>query len=187
VADNFAFTPGTGATGAAQDIGGTLYPKVVGAAAHDAAVSGNPSLLGVEARRARMTAVSADGDVVRAAGDRYGRLQTAGIDLTVTPLQATASGDTDLVAAPSAGSRLKVVRVEASNSHQSTALVVGLKSASLAGGAVFGKRYLPAAGGAAVWSFPGGHLLCGDAEKLIVNLSGAGQVELTVYSETVAS
>lgn len=158
-----------------------------GKAAHDAAVSGNPLLVGVEARRVRMTAVSADGDAVRLAGDRYGRLTVAGVDLTAVGLQATASGDTSLVSAPGAGSRLKVLRVEASNSHATTALTAGLKSASLNSGAVFGKRYLPAAGGAAVWNFPGGHLLCGDNEAFSVNLSGAGQVEFTIFYETIAS
>jgi hypothetical protein len=161
--------------------------SVQGKAAHDAAVSGNPLLVGLEARRARMTAVSADGDAVRAAGDRYGRTQTCGIDLSATPVQATSSGDTTLVAAPGAGSRLKILRVELSNSHASTALTVGVKTASLASGAVFGKRYLPAAGGAAVLTFPGGHLMCGDAEAFTVNLSGAGTIECTTYFETVSS
>jgi hypothetical protein len=161
--------------------------QVQGKAAHDAAVSGNPVLLGIEARRARMTAVSADGDLVRMAGDRYGRVQVAGVDLSIAAVQATASGDTALIAAPGAGNRLKVLRVEISNSHSSTALTVGLKSASLNGGAVFGKKYLPAAGGQGVWVFPLGHLLCGDNEAFNVHLSAAGQVECTAYYETIAS
>ena len=45
---------------------------VVGAAAHDAAVSGNPVLLGLEARTANPTAV-ASGDAVRAMADDLGR------------------------------------------------------------------------------------------------------------------
>jgi hypothetical protein len=38
-----------------------------------------------------------------------------------------------------------------------------------------------------VFNPPGGHLLCGDNEALNVNLSGVGQVECTVYYETIAS
>lgn len=159
--------------------------SVAGAAAHDAAVSGNPVLLGGAGRRARATATDTDGDATRLVTDPYGRLTTAGIDLTAVAAQVTASGDTDLVAAPGANLRLKILRVEGSNSHATTALTAGLKSASLNSGAVFGKRFLPAAGGAGVWNFPGGHLLCGVNEKLSANLSAVGQVEYTVYYETV--
>jgi hypothetical protein len=155
--------------------------------AEDAVATTTPVPVGLVARRARITAMSADGDIVRATGDRYGRTQIVGVDLTVTFLQVTASGDTDFVAAPAGGSRLKLLRIEASNSHASTAVVVGLKSNSIFANAVFGKKYLPAAGGMAVWVFPNGHLLCGDAEKLVANLSAAGQVEMTAYYETIAT
>jgi hypothetical protein len=161
--------------------------QVQGKAAQDAVSSGNPVLAGAVARRARIAGVSNDGDAVSVTADRYGRQQMVGIDLTVLALQATGSGDTDIVSAPGAGSRLKLLRIEASNSHATTALTVGLKSASLNSGSVFGKKYLPAAGGLAVWNFPGGHLLCGDNEKLTVNLSAGGQVEFTAYYETIAS
>ncbi len=37
MADNYAFTPGSGATGAADDVGGVLYPRVDrGSDQHDA-------------------------------------------------------------------------------------------------------------------------------------------------------
>jgi hypothetical protein len=159
---------------------------VAGGAAHDAAVSGNPLLIGVEARRARATAVSADGDAVRLQADRYGRLKTTGIDLSIAALDASSSGDTALIAAPGASTRIKLIRVEASNTHASTALTVGLKSASLNGGTIFGKKYLPAAGGQAVWVFPNGHLMAGANEALNANLSAAGTVSFTAYYETVA-
>jgi hypothetical protein len=97
---------------------------------------------------------------------------------SVAAIQATASGDTSLIAS---GTR-KLKRVEASNSHGSTALTVGLKIASLNGGATFGKKYLPAAGGLAVWNFPGGFLQV-TAEVVNVNLSALGQVEVTAYYE----
>lgn len=160
---------------------------VVGGAAHDAAVSGNPLLLGAEARRARATAVSADGDAVRLQADRYGRLKTGGIELSVAAVDVTASGDTALIAAPGSGNRLKIHRIEASNTHATTALTASIKTATLNGGAVFGKKYLPAVGGQAVWVFPGGHLLCDDNAALNANLSAAGAVSYTVYYETIAT
>ena len=168
--------------------GSAVSQPAVGPAAHDAAVTGSPLLSGAEANRARITAVSAEGDTVRLQADRYGRLKvTGGTDCTVAPLQATASGDTTLVAAPGAGSRVKVLRVEASNSHATTALTVGLKNTGTAGGAAFGKKYLPAAGGQAVWQFPLGQLTLGDNETLVFVLSAAGTVEVTAYYEVVAT
>jgi hypothetical protein len=59
---------------------------------------------------------------------------------------------------------------------------VGIKVASLNGGATFGKKYLPAAGGQAVWVFPDGYLPV-TAEVVNINLSAGGQVEVTAYYE----
>lgn len=103
---------------------------------------------------------------------------SAKVAMSVTGLQVTASGDTTLVAS---GTR-KLKRVEASNSHASTALTAGLKVASLNSGAVFGKKYLPAAGGLAVWVFPDDYLQI-TSEAIVANLSAAGQVEFTAYYE----
>ncbi len=100
------------------------------------------------------------------------------VAFTVTALQVTASGDTTLVAS---GTR-KIHRVEMSNSHATTALTAGLKVASLNSGAVFGKRYLPAAGGACVTTFDQGYLQV-TSEVIAVNLSVAGTVEVTIYYE----
>lgn len=157
--------------------------------ADDAAFTAGTSkvaVIGGRGSRARRTAASADGDATALATDRYGRVQTTGIDLSATAVQVTASGDTALVAAPGAGSRLKILRVEASNSHATVAVTAGLKTAAMNGGSVFGKKYLPALGGQAVWQFPGGHLLCGDNEAFNANLSaGSTTIEMTVYYETV--
>lgn len=98
--------------------------------------------------------------------------------LTVGAVQATASGDTTLLAS---GTR-KLRRIEASNSSTSAAVTVGLKVPSLNSGATFGKKYLPASGGLAVWVFPSGYLQV-TSEAVSVNLSGAGQVEVTAYYE----
>ncbi len=102
----------------------------------------------------------------------------AKVAMSATFIQVTASGDTTLVAS---GTR-KLKRVEASNSHASTAVVVGLKVASLNSGAVFGKKYLPAAGGLAVWVFPDDYLQV-TSEVIAANLSPGGTVEMTAYYE----
>lgn len=96
----------------------------------------------------------------------------------VAAVQATASGNSQLIAT---GTR-KVKRVEASNTHATAAVTVGLQAASLNGGVVFGKKYLPAAGGQAAWVFPDGFLPI-TAEVFNVNLSAAGTVEVTAYYE----
>lgn len=99
--------------------------------------------------------------------------------LSIAVVQATASGDTTLL---SSGTR-KLRRLEASNSSSSVAVTAGLKVPSLNGGATFGKKYLPAAGGLAVWVFPQGYLQV-TAETVSVNLSaGSAQVEFTAYYE----
>lgn len=105
-------------------------------------------------------------------------LATLKASLSVAAIQATASGDTTLIAS---GTR-KLKRIEASNSHASTALTVGLKVPSINSGSTFGKKYLPAAGGLAVWVFPNGYLQA-TSEAVSVNLSAAGQVEFTAYYE----
>lgn len=98
--------------------------------------------------------------------------------LTVTALQVTASGDTTLI---SSGTR-KLHRIKMSNSHATAAVTAGIKVASLNGGATFDKTYLPALGGQGVWTFPGGFLQV-TSEVVAINLSGAGQVEVTAYYE----
>jgi hypothetical protein len=52
----------------------TTNTSTEGKAAHDAAVSGNPMLMGAYAHATGQTAISADGDVVRLWADRQGRL-----------------------------------------------------------------------------------------------------------------
>lgn len=165
---------------------GTNTNEVVGDAAHDDAVAGNPLSMGATAHEGRRTAVSADGDAVRVAADRHGRLQVVGSDITeVAAGQTTSSGDTSMLAA-TAATRRKIMRVEASNSHATTANTVGIKTNSINSNAVFGKKYLPAAGGLAVWTFPGGYLLSGANEAININCSAAGQIEWTLYYESVA-
>jgi len=140
----------------------------------------------LRAFKTRTNSVLADGGTVLPVGDRYGRQTMAGIEVTPAPVDVTNSGDTSLIAAPGAGLRIKLLRCVASNTHATTALTVGLKAASLAGGAVFGKQYLLPTGGLAVWQVPGGHFMLGVNEALFANLSAAGTVSYTAYYEVVA-
>jgi hypothetical protein len=98
--------------------------------------------------------------------------------LTIKSLQVTASGDTTLLAS---GTR-KIHRVKMCNSHATTALVAGLKIPSQNSGNAFDLTYLPAAGGQAVFTFPGGYIAA-TSEAVSVNLSASGQVETTIYYE----
>ncbi len=97
---------------------GSDRAKIVGAVAHDAAVAGNPVLLGMEAHTVRGTAV-ADGDVVRVGGDVYGRSFNIVPAVTQTSSNGTAittATNTSAVAAPSAGNHLRIYRLWAQNS-----------------------------------------------------------------------
>lgn len=64
-----------GTVTAAQATASSLNAEVQGDAAHDAAVSGNPVLVGAFAKATAPTDVSADGDAVRLWADLAGRLQ----------------------------------------------------------------------------------------------------------------
>lgn len=162
----------------------------IGKAAHDAAVSGNPVRGGLRAFQGRRTAVGADDRVVDTAGDRYGRQTVVvGSELKAKATQLTASGAGDILAATDIGAstRALIYRIEASNSHASNNITVGLKHAGLNGGSTFGKKYLPAAGGQATWTFPQGVLRTDVNTAFQGDLSGTGQIEFTVYYELVAN
>jgi len=61
------------------DVDVLTLPGITGAAAHDAATSGNPVLMGYQARTTALpTAVSAAGDAANAISDEYGRALHAG-------------------------------------------------------------------------------------------------------------
>lgn len=101
-----------------------LQSEVSGTVAADAAVSGNPVLVGYRASNVEPTAMSADGDSVHPWADRFGRqvmvhghppdIATADAHGPHTENQ-TASGDQILVAAPGAGSSIHVTGFWASN------------------------------------------------------------------------
>lgn len=157
--------------------------QVQGKAAHDAAVSGNPVLIGAEARDANGTAVSV-GDAVRINADRFGRLRTVKAKTTQassngTPL--TSSGNATAIAAPSSGTHLKIHRIFAANSS-ATATWVYWRDGS-AGTKLYPMYLL--AGANVTFSLDGTWELT-TATALVMNLSANGSVEWHVDYETVA-
>jgi hypothetical protein len=91
-----------------------------GAAAHDAAVAGNPVLQGFEARTSDGTAV-ANGDAVRAMADAFGKLVVLPGCLTENQrsgrVNLTDNTAADVIAAAGAGVKIAVYSVEITNAH----------------------------------------------------------------------
>jgi hypothetical protein len=107
---------------------------IQGRAAHDAAASGNPVLMGARADTTEEVAV-ADGDAVRL-------LATLNAKLVVMPYAVpersvdgitasmTGTGDTAVIAAPGAGLRLYITQILVTNGHATVGTYVNLKSAA---------------------------------------------------------
>lgn len=154
-----------------------------GVAAHDAAVSGNPVLQGIEAHTVRPTAV-ADGDVVRLGGDVYSRMFAIKPRVTTTSSNGTAittNTNTTAVAAPSAGSHLRVYRVFAQNSSATGTWVYWTEGS---GGTKVVPMYL-AQNQAMTMNLEGTWELA-TATALVVNTATTGaNVEWMVQHETV--
>lgn len=115
--------------------------EVQGDAAHDAAVSGNPVLQGLEARTSNGTAVS-NGDAVRAQADSLGRTVVAPygrhdqlIDGCATATSTTSN--IEVIAAQGAGSRIYITEYSVVN-ESATSVRVDLKTATTL------KKYIPA-------------------------------------------
>lgn len=157
--------------------------EVVGDAAHDAAVAGNPILNGAEARDTLGTAV-ATGDVVRVNSDRYGRLAITGPEFVTTTVAATASGSTELVAAPGAGNHLRVYYLM-SSSDSATATMVHFRDGT--GGGNKYSHKLHSQGQAWAHNIKPGYWDLTTATGLFVNLgTAATSIYVTAETETVA-
>lgn len=104
-------------------------------------------------------------------------LNVRGQALSVTAVQATASGDTTLVD-PTASQQVYLYKVHLANVHATTALTVGIRFGA---GSIFNKVYLPAAGGQTTIHLLPNYLSGGTNNNLIVNLSAAGTIEATAY------
>jgi hypothetical protein len=157
--------------------------QVQGKAAQGASVSGNPVLMGGEARESNPTAVTT-GQAVRFSADRLGRQHRVRPKLSHassngTPI--TTATDTAIVAAPAAGNHLVPHRVQVSNGS-STATWVYLRD-GVAGTKLFA-AYL-AQGATGVINLEGlWHLT--SATALYLTTSAAGSVEWTASTETIA-
>lgn len=126
---------------------------VEGAAAHDAAVVGNPVAVGLRANANEPAAVSADGDAAWAWGDRLGRLVT--VDSHPSPdapdtATLTLTSDAAIKAAPGASLSIYVLLLTLTNTS-GTAVRVDIKDGTTTRFSMF----LAASGGGAVIPIPG--------------------------------
>ena len=162
---------------------GTNTNEVVGDAAHDAAVAGNPVLIGAEARDTLGTVV-ATGDAVRISANRYGMLLITSIPTSHassngTPITATT---TSVIAAPSAGTHLRILRFHISNGG-STSTWVSIRDG--AAGTQYYRTFLPLNGVVSLNLNQSGPLELTSATRLDIVLSAAGSVEYTIDYLTV--
>lgn len=141
---------GTAADGLQVNLAGNN--DVQGAGAHDAAVTGNPFLVGAEARTTNPTAV-ADGDLTRIQADDQGRVVIAGfaprdlVDQNTITLSSTS--ETTLLAQV-ASTFLDLTFLSASNSS-GTGVRLDIRDATT--GTVRLSMYLAASGGGFVMNF----------------------------------
>jgi hypothetical protein len=148
---------------------GTNTNEVVGDAAHDAAVAGNPVLQGIEARTSNGTAV-ANGDVTRVQGTIEGKLVTKPHSVYgATWTYAAASGGitnttaATMKTAAAAGVRNCVTGIQVINGHATVSTEVLVRDG--AAGTVVHRGWAQAAGGgyAATFDVP----ICGTAATLM--------------------
>lgn len=158
-ADNVTTNAGSGgSTFATDDIGGVHYPfsklawgprdtanevdrasgkamPVQGEAAHDAATTGAPVLIGAEARASDGTAV-ASGDVTRIQADTLGKvvvLPGATHDMHTTgTTNYTNNTGADVIVAAGAGVRIAVTNILVTNAHASVSTKVSIRDGTTA-------------------------------------------------------
>lgn len=157
---------------------------ISGGTAHDAAVAGLPVLIGVEARDTLGTAV-ATGDVVRLSANRYGhQIITAQppshASSNGTPITATT---TSVIAAPSASTHLRVLRIHISNGGATPTWAAVRDGAA---GTQHYRTYLPQGGVMSLNLNLSGPLDLTTATRLDIVLSAAGSVEYEIDYLTVA-
>lgn len=159
MADNVTANAGSGgATFATDDVAGVHYPfsklawgprdtanevdrasgkamPVQGEAAHDAATTGAPVLMGGEARTSDGTAV-ANGDAARLTVDTLGKvvvLQGATHDQHVTgTTNYTNTTGADVIAAAGAGVRIAVTSIIVTNAHATVSTKVSIRDGTTA-------------------------------------------------------
>jgi hypothetical protein len=165
---------------------GTNPVPVQGNVAHDAAVAGNPVLLAGRANTNEPATPVADGDATHLWADLLGRLVViAGHPNPADPvtLNATASGDTTVIAAPGVGQRIHVCKASVHN-RAGSARVVSLTDG--AGGTVRWRAEIGSNGGGSLIDF-GDHGWALTANTaLVVNLDAAGDVDVNITEYYVA-
>ncbi len=137
------------------DVSGLAPKQMEGAAAHDAAVAGNPLLDGGEARTTLPTAV-ADGDVVRGMRDDLGRnviAPHAPRDLTVhQQTTITDTAETTILAAGAAGVFRDLVHIIVSNDDNNNEATITFRDSS--GGTIRLVQAAARSGGGYSLTFP---------------------------------
>ncbi len=144
-----------------------------------------PLIAGARAGLDEPSAVSADGDVVDLWADRLGRqVIIEGHPNPVSPVvvNATASGDTQVIAAPGAGS-LYIQRVWLSN-NAAAKIKAALREG--AAGTIRARGTLAADGGGVMLIFTPWWKLAA-VTALTVNLAAAGDVEVNVLDHFIAA
>jgi hypothetical protein len=168
-------------TGANLNVAGTVTANVVGQAAHDAVVTGNPVLLAGDARNANPAAVSATGDVARLITTMIGALVTKPHALQEAAWNGVASptgaSDVAIIAAAGAGLRRHTTGIVISNTGAAAATV------NIRDGAT--TRLTITLGAGAVVPLPlDGLLVVTPNTALNVNLAAAGTVTVSAWGYT---
>jgi hypothetical protein len=115
---------------------GTNTNEVVGDVAHDAAVAGNPILIGLEARNTEPTAVSTTGDLTRPLATMLGKQVQIPYSIPASswtyasPAAVTDTADDEAKAAAGAGIRNYITGVQVFNGHDTVGTEVVIKDGS---------------------------------------------------------
>jgi hypothetical protein len=158
---------------------GTNPVPVQGDAAHDAAVAGNPVLVGARANANEPTAV-ADGDATHLWADLFGRLVVLGghpNPEAPVSVNATASGNTTVIAAPGGSLVLHICKASVHN-RAAAARVVSLTDG--AGGTVRWRAEIGINGGGSLIDFGSRGWRLTANTLLNVNLDAAGDVDVNI-------
>lgn len=155
--------------------------KITGNVAHDAVDTFGPVKIGFKATGANaLPAAVATGDRVDGYGDEYGRIQMRNnVGATSVSLNATSSGNSTILT-PTSGKAVRVKFIHLVNNGAGVNKV-GLRFA--AAGTIRFTGDLPADGGARLMNLINAYWEGATNEALIINLGGAGDVDVTVQYE----
>lgn len=163
---------------------GTNTNEVVGDVAHDAAAAGNPVLVAARANANEPTAV-ADADSTFLWSDLFGRLVCIlGHPSPESPItiNATASGNTTVIAAPGASVSLVIRKGSIHNRASANRLVILQDGA---GGTARWRAELPAEGGGSLFDFGSRGWKLTANTLLNVNLDAAGDVDVNITEYSI--